>query len=715
MSSFLLVFFVCRVSGLRLTEQLVEPAELFGGRTSETEVLKLLRDHERGNPTALFDVPVFLSKEWSEDDDSSWLLALKENMEYFAPSLPSHCSTNSTRIDNETTQHLHVIEIDGLIDCVTAFLEQFPAGVELVCTDLITGLPDDNETSTSSTSGGTCTYPWGLDLIDTVELSLDNTFDWESSYPDGGAGANVYVFDTGINVEHGDFEGRAINRFACLPTCVSVSGCANNDDHGHGTHVAATVGGLQYGVAKHATIHGMQVLTAAGGGSLSGILNAMSHVMDEGHAIYQMSIGSATNSLWDYTVEHVTANDIIVVVATGNAGGDGCDYSPGSASDALNVGAHDDNGNIASFSNTGSCVNMYAPGRNIRSARNTNLCGTRCMSGTSMAAPHVSGVVALIKGYCPNIKPDVIRTILPTWGANAADGTHRLFAGSTTLVDQTMRTSTDEDCGSTYGGAWTYCSVSPCPTPSPTPSPTLPTPVPTPAPTPVPTPAVTPVLEEDAHAEGDPHILTVTGTSFDLWKTGWSNFVQIPMRSETPQLLVRGNVEAFWGDPCAPAFLREVSVSGERLGHSIVVRSGSLESSSPLSVQIDRGVPERISSDGTVFLAKSSVKVQGTIGTPDPEVWGPDAEVFVDVGNMTINVRQHTEGRLEESRSMLDLIVRGLDSETESVGGWLGSSGYLDAGSPPQGCSKEMSLLQGDAPHGKLSRHGVVGAAFFST
>lgn len=188
--------------------------------------------------------------------------------------------------------------------------------------------------------------------------------------------------------------------------------------------------------------------------------------------------------------------------------------------------------------------------------------------------------------------------------------------------------------------------------------------------------------------------------------------MQIPMRSETPQLLVRGNVESFWGAPCAPAFLREVSVSGERLGHrNIVVRSGSLESSSPLSVQVDRGVPERISSNGTVFLTESNVKVQGAIGTFEPEEWGPDAEVSVDVGNITINVRQHTEGRHEESRSMLDLAVRGLDGEIESVGGWLGSDGHLDAGSPPEGCAV---LLELDASQKTTSRHGVHGASFFS-
>lgn len=187
---------------------------------------------------------------------------------------------------------------------------------------------------------------------------------------------------------------------------------------------------------------------------------------------------------------------------------------------------------------------------------------------------------------------------------------------------------------------------------------------------------------------------SVTGISFDLWRTGWSDFVQIPFGAGTSQLLVRGNVEAFWRSDCAPAYLRELSVSGERLGgRQIMVRSGSLESASPLSVQIDAGDRQRIT-DGKMFLEDPLVSVRGFIGSLEPEAWGPDAQVLVDVGNLTIDVRQHTEGRFNDSRSMLDLTVHDLDSEAESVGGWLGANGHLDAGTPPASCSG-IALLGG--------------------
>ena len=97
-----------------------------------------------------------------------------------------------------------------------------------------------------------------LDRIDSVDISFNNEYKWESDFPDGGAGANVYAFDTGINVNNGDFSGSAVNRYSCLSLCAEVGNCTDNDAHGHGTHVAGTVAGHQYGVAKHATIHGIR-------------------------------------------------------------------------------------------------------------------------------------------------------------------------------------------------------------------------------------------------------------------------------------------------------------------------------------------------------------------------------------------------------------------------------------------------------------------------
>eukprot|EP00450_Noctiluca_scintillans_P015170 CAMPEP_0194514252 /NCGR_PEP_ID=MMETSP0253-20130528/46647_1 /TAXON_ID=2966 /ORGANISM="Noctiluca scintillans" /LENGTH=392 /DNA_ID=CAMNT_0039357885 /DNA_START=40 /DNA_END=1214 /DNA_ORIENTATION=+ len=241
-------------------------------------------------------------------------------------------------------------------------------------------------------------------------------------------------------------------------------------------------------------------------------------------------------------------------------------------------------------------------------------------------------------------------------------------------------------------------------TPNPTTSPTTaPTTSPTPAPTTPPTPSAT---LEDSHAVGDPHIQSVIGRKFDLWRTGWSKFLQIPMRNSVaaPQLLVRGNVEEFTGGTCTPAYLKQVSVSGARLGNrSIFIQAGSLESTTPFGVQVDDGPLSPIAPSGTIFLSDAGVQVRGVISAPEPDVWGPDAQVFVSVGDVTVDVRQHTEGRFQQSKAMLDLSVQGLDGEVESVGGWLGTDDMsMSAGSPPEGCTESSMFFEigRPEPHG---------------
>ena len=120
---------------------------------------------------------------------------------------------------------------------------------------------------------------WGLDRIESVDTSFNDEYEWESDFPDGGTGANVYAFDTGINVNNGDFGGWAINRYNCLSLCAEVGSCTDNDAQGHGIHVAGTAAGHRYGVAKHAIIHGMQVIGSDGGVTIIGVLNAMDEVV----------------------------------------------------------------------------------------------------------------------------------------------------------------------------------------------------------------------------------------------------------------------------------------------------------------------------------------------------------------------------------------------------------------------------------------------------
>jgi len=188
-------------------------------------------------------------------------------------------------------------------------------------------------------------------------------------------------------------------------------------------------------------------------------------------------------------------------------------------------------------------------------------------------------------------------------------------------------------------------------------------------------------------AVGDPHVSTITGDSFDLWRTGWSTFVQIPLASIEPsQLLVRGDVRPYGGAPCAPAFLQQVRINGSWLGnHDISVHGGSLESSNPFCVVREGGEPMFLQRNGvTEFVKENGVALRGWISSE--EGWGLDARVELTVGGVALSIVQHTEGRGESGNAMLDLSVSGLASVVDPVGGWLGVAGSERAGEAPPEC-----------------------------
>jgi len=291
----------------------------------------------------------------------------------------------------------------------------------------------------------------------------------------------------------------------------------------------------------------------------------------------------------------------------------------------------------------------------------------------------------------------------------------QFFDTAGTLERTARLSSVDKMLSNKSPSSPTPTSPTPNPTTSPTPPPTTsPTPPPTTSPTLSPEPLPITSAPEDSHAVGDPHIQSVVGRKFDLWRTGWSKFLQIPMHNSVaaPQLLVRGNVEEFVGGTCAPAYLKQVSVSGARLGNrSIFIQSGSLESRTPFGVQVDDGPLSPIEPSGTIFLSDGGVQVRGVISAPEPELWGPDAQVIVSVGDVTVDVRQHTEGRFQKSKAMLDLSVQGLDGEVESVGGWLGTDDMsMSAGSPPEGCTESSMFFEIGGPE----LHGVKDHSFYS-
>ena len=228
--------------------------------------------------------------------------------------------------------------------------------------------------------------PWGLDRIDQGALPLSRTYTHTAT----GAGVHAYIIDTGIWSLHGDFGGRANNVYdAFLAT--------GEDCHGHGTHVAGTVGGTTYGVAKGVSLHGVRVLSCAGLGLTSQIIAGIDWVR-QNHvkpAVANLSLGGGLSTALNTATTNLWNAGVFVAVAAGNDNADACQASPASASGAFTAAASTKTDAKASFSNWGSCVEAYAPGSAIVS---DFLAGTTAsLSGTSMASPHVAGVGVLYK------------------------------------------------------------------------------------------------------------------------------------------------------------------------------------------------------------------------------------------------------------------------------------------------------------------------------
>jgi subtilisin family serine protease len=249
---------------------------------------------------------------------------------------------------------------------------------------------------------------WGLDRIDQRTLPLSSSY----SYDRTGAGVKAYVVDSGILATHSDFGGRVLTGENSYSGIRDNRG--SNDCDGHGTHVAGTIGGTTYGVAKAVTLVPVRVLDCSGGGTASGIILGLKWVI-ENHpagapAVVNLSIGMNPNSLVDDAVNATVADGITVAVAAGNANKDACLSSPSRVSAALTVGAIDDTDRRASFSNYGPCVDLFAPGVSIISDYKDGQ--TVSMSGTSMATPHVAGAAALLLSATPSAGPAEIATAL---------------------------------------------------------------------------------------------------------------------------------------------------------------------------------------------------------------------------------------------------------------------------------------------------------------
>jgi subtilisin family serine protease len=253
-------------------------------------------------------------------------------------------------------------------------------------------IEEDGVATISTTQTGAT---WGIDRIDQRALPLNTTY----NYTNTGAGVRAYVIDTGINTSLSDFGGRATSGYD------AVDGGAADDCNGHGTHVAGTVGGTKWGVAKGVSLIAVRVLDCGGSGAWSGVIAGMDWVAANhvAPAVANMSLGGGASTAVDDAARRLIAAGVTTAIAAGNGnqgglGQDACKYSPARVAEAITVGATDNTDTKPRFSNYGPCVDLFAPGVNIKSNWHNTAYGadyTRTISGTSMATPHVAGVAAL--------------------------------------------------------------------------------------------------------------------------------------------------------------------------------------------------------------------------------------------------------------------------------------------------------------------------------
>jgi subtilisin family serine protease len=253
---------------------------------------------------------------------------------------------------------------------------------------------------------------WGLDRIDQRTTPLSKTYASGSA-----ASVTAYVLDTGIRTSHREFGGRARSGWDFIDDDAVADDC-----NGHGTHVAATVGGRTYGVAKDVKLVGVRVLDCGGNGSYSAIIAGVDWVTKNAvkPAVANMSIGGPVSAALNTAVTRSIAAGVTYAVAAGNDNRNACHQSPAATPNAITVGATDSTDTRASFSNFGTCVDIFAPGVRITSASYRGDTATASMSGTSMASPHVAGAAALVLGANPTWTPAQVRDSLV---AHATAGT----------------------------------------------------------------------------------------------------------------------------------------------------------------------------------------------------------------------------------------------------------------------------------------------------
>lgn len=248
--------------------------------------------------------------------------------------------------------------------------------------------------------------PWGLDRIDQASLPLSKTY----TYPDSaGSGVTAYVIDTGVRVSHSQLAGRAVNGYDAVD-----NDNVAQDGNGHGTHVATTIAGSTYGVAKATRIVAVRVLNNSGSGTTAGVVAGIDWVTADhsGPSVANMSLGGGASTALDTAVRNSIASGVTYAVAAGNSNANASSSSPARVTQAITVGATTSTDARASYSNYGSVLDIFAPGSSITAGWHTSDTATNTISGTSMATPHVAGAAAIYLAGHPSATPAQVATAL---------------------------------------------------------------------------------------------------------------------------------------------------------------------------------------------------------------------------------------------------------------------------------------------------------------